>query len=460
MSSELSEREFDEKFTQMKNYLASLEEEQITNKNIIINNHKEISKLKVEVINLRTNLDIKEDNLNQSKEIIADYKENIIILEAKKEALEKENGELNKTLLDLNQKVKKCNNLEENVKNELNLICKLDEFEAKISKLEFDKKSLESKISEINFKNEMDIKLLKLLKKSELSQKDKIILAQKDIIEELQSSSYFNSYDNFYKNDFNSNNNSTQICLEQIASLESELQNLNEEIFNLKKENANLSNKLSETIIQLNHKENIIDSLQNLSMENLNDYANNLKEMQSNYHLSNKQLHESNINMEKLISDNKKLIMKNEELYDNVNKFNEDIELAKEIYLNKLRETQNYLISKKEEYKKKIKLLKMRVDELYEENLSLKKQLLIGINCVESIDFNLNNKSVNCNSLSNSGNKSSINKNIMNNLYNHEKRFDIIDNDQINLDYIKKNIDEYKKFLRIIGIKLNQFKDK
>ena len=78
----------------------------------------------------------------------------------------------------------------------------------------------------------------------------------------------------------------------------------------------------------------------------------------------------NNENIESLINDQKRLLEENEVLKNNYEQMTLDIKEANELFLNKQKEYENiinYQNEKLKEYKFKISLLKIKINELYSE---------------------------------------------------------------------------------------------
>jgi hypothetical protein len=203
--------------------------------------------------------------------------------------------------------------------NRLNNI--IDENEVKISKLEFDKKTLEQRLDECQKFHENEIKLMLNYKNSELSV-------------------YQNLIDK-YQNESNNQYNAKNIQM-QINKMRQEI-NVKNQIIN------SLNNKIS----QFNEKCN----------KELNDIRRN----------SFNNINQSQEQVKQLMLERNELLRKNEELTRGLLKFNDKVKEVNAIYNTKTENYNKNIVACKEkmkEYRLKIDMLTKKINEL---NMIIKK---------------------------------------------------------------------------------------
>ena len=348
-----------------------------------------INSNKIEINRIQTKNNSLESDNNSKKNLIQDLNYRIIELTQKIESLES----INK----INQKIK-TNDSKNNEKDyllEINeLHNKINEIEIKNSKLNFDNKNLENKIKMQNNEKKNEIDIIELLHKKKIENLEKNILNLNNTINEMinenkkqpKEFNYAKLQNDIYKN---------------ISELEEKIRKYDNDNFNLKKENQKLKNENEELKIIINGKENIINKLQlninkiendfkmklselNLTIKaqnnnnkmneiNNNDINNNVNNNFNN-NMNNNNM--NNENMENLINEQKRLIEENEILKNNYEQMTLGINEANELFLNKQKEYENiinYQNEKLKEYKYKISLLKIKINELHSEVDALQK---------------------------------------------------------------------------------------
>ena len=348
-----------------------------------------INSNKIEINRIQTKNNSLESDNNSKKNLIQDLNYRIIELTQKIESLES----INK----INQKIK-TNDSKNNEKDyllEINeLHNKINEIEIKNSKLNFDNKNLENKIKMQNNEKKNEIDIIELLHKKKIENLEKNILNLNNTINEMinenkkqpKEFNYAKLQNDIYKN---------------ISELEEKIRKYDNDNFNLKKENQKLKNENEELKIIINGKDNIINKLQlninkiendfkmklselNLTIKaqnnnnkmneiNNNDINNNVNNNFNN-NMNNNNM--NNENMENLINEQKRLIEENEILKNNYEQMTLGINEANELFLNKQKEYENiinYQNEKLKEYKYKISLLKIKINELHSEVDALQK---------------------------------------------------------------------------------------
>ena len=348
-----------------------------------------INSNKIEINRIQTKNNSLESDNNSKKNLIQELNYRIIELTQKIESLES----INK----INQKIK-TNDSKDNEKDyllEINeLHNKINEIEIKNSKLNFDNKNLENKIKMQNNEKKNEIDILELLHKKKIENLEKNILNLNNTINEMinenkkqpKEFNYSQLQNDIYKN---------------ISELEEKIRKYDNDNFNLKKENQKLKNENEELKIIINGKENIINKLQlninkiendfkmklselNLTIKaqnnnnKMNEINNNDINNDANNNFNNN-INNNNINnenMENLLNEQKRLIEENEVLKNNYEQMTLGINEANELFLNKQKEYENiinYQNEKLKEYKYKISLLKIKINELHSEVDALQK---------------------------------------------------------------------------------------
>jgi len=348
---------------------------------------QENNKLKISQIENAKKMSIEENIINANKI-------EIIQLQAKNNNLESENEEkkkiiqeLNYKIIELNQKIdsyESINKINQKIKNEeikigdkdylleINgLYNKINEIEIKNSKLKFDNKNLLEKIElqKNDIKNEMEI--MELLHKKKIENLEKNIMNLNDTINELilekrKQPKEFNSFE-IQKEIYNN-----------FAELEQKIRVYDNENFILNKENQKIKNENEELKIIINGKDNIIYKLQTNINKMENEFRIKLSEIKANYNslnknndlIGNKSSKYSIEEIEKILDEREKLMEENIVLKENYEQMTMGINEANELFLNKQKEYENLINSQNEklkEYKFKISLLKIKINELYSE---------------------------------------------------------------------------------------------
>ena len=371
--------------------------------NIDISKQKEINLLKEEIIKYKQELSNLEQNL-LNKDLIIE--ENNIILKKIKEENEnlmKENQNKEKTIKELNYKIieleqnnklnntiqklfdknkaiskdiEQNNNLDNNVFLEklnienINLQNKVNEFEIKNSKLIFENQSLLNKIELQSEEHKREKNLLNFVAEKKLNHYTQEIESLKTkLSNEL----------NKQKNEILNSNNLTNdniIKNNEIYNKLNEMRNkiniLDDENFNLKKEIEKINYINEELQIKLKGKEEILLELQN-NMNNItSEINNNDKNIIINKNIKNEKDYKNIIN--NLLKENEELKINNENIINEINNNIGNNEDANKI-LERNEEYENVIIlqqKKLKEYKYKISILKIKVNELHNELFNLK----------------------------------------------------------------------------------------
>lgn len=348
--------------------------------------------------------------------------------------------DLNYKIIELSQKIESyesINKIDQKIKNEeikigdkdylleiSGLYNKINEIEIKNSKLKFDNKNLLAKIElqKNDIKNEMEI--MELLHKKKIENLEKNIMNLNDTINELiiekkKQPKGFNSF-GIQKEIYNN-----------FAELEQKIRIYDNDNFILNKENQKIKNENEELKIIINGKDNIIDKLQVNINKMEKEFMIKLSEIRANYNslnnndlIGNKNNQYSIKEIEKIINEREKLMEENISLKENYEQMTVGINEANELFLNKQKEYESLINSQNEklkEYKFKISLLKIKINELYSE-INFLKDRQINItskNDIEQQFLDLNytpelNKKINSYRAQNNTQRSSVETNNLN----------------------------------------------
>ena len=273
----------------------------------------------------------------------------------------------------ISKKIKneKPDNIEQGYLIQINeLYNKINEIEIKNSKLEFENKILNNKIDIINKDKKNELEIMEALYRKKYDILEKNLERLNDIINELLNEKQREPIDilNFsgLQNDI----------YKHFAEFEEKIRKLNEDNSLIKKENQKLKNENEELSIIINGKETIIEKLQSNINKIENDFKQRLSEinspniinrMNSNEYVNNT---ENNDNIELLLNDNKRLLEENEILRNNYEQMTQGINEANDLFVTKQKEYENTInaqTQKLKEYKFKISVLKIKVNELHSE---------------------------------------------------------------------------------------------
>ena len=336
--------------------------------NILI---EENNKLKITQGDNMKELLIKEGIIDSNKQEISRLLSKITSYENEEEIKNKTIKELNYKIIELNQKIEsketidkitqKIKNenpedLEHNYLIEINeLNNKINEIEIKNSKLKFDNENLKNKIDIIIKEKKTELEIMESLYNKKNGILEKEIERLNDMINELlneKEKEHIDIYD--YKNIQND-------IYKFFKELEEKMKKLNDVNFLIKKENQKLKNENEELSIIINGKETIIEKLQS----NINKIENDFKQR-----LSERNIINNNDNIEQLLNEQKKLSEENEILRNNYEEMTQGINEANELFVSKQKEYEKIINSQMEklkEYKFKISILKIKVNELHSE---------------------------------------------------------------------------------------------
>ena len=336
--------------------------------NILI---EENNKLKITQGDNMKELLIKEGIIDSNKQEISRLLSKITSYENEEEIKNKTIKDLNYKIIELNQKIEsketidkitqKIKNenpedLEHNYLIEINeLNNKINEIEIKNSQLKFDNENLKNKIDIIIKEKKTELEIMESLYNKKNGILEKEIERLNDMINELlneKEKEHIDIYD--YKNIQND-------IYKFFKELEEKMKKLNDVNFLIKKENQKLKNENEELSIIINGKETIIEKLQS----NINKIENDFKQR-----LSERNIINNNDNIEQLLNEQKKLSEENEILRNNYEEMTQGINEANELFVAKQKEYENTINAQRgklKEYKFKISILKIKVNELHSE---------------------------------------------------------------------------------------------
>ena len=334
---------------------------------IIDSNKKEISRLLSKITSYEN-----EEEIN--KKTIKDLNYKIIEINQQIESKE--------TINKITQKIKneKPEDLEHNYLIEINeLNNKINEIEINNSKLKFDNENLLNKIDIITKEKKTELEIMESLyiKKNEILEKE--IERLNEMINDLLNEKQKEHIDIF---DYKNIQNDIYKCF---IELEEKMKKLNNVNFLIKKENQKLKNENEELSIIINGKETIIEKLQS----NINKIENDFKQRLSEGNIIN-----NNENIEQLLNEQKRLTEENDILRNNYEQMTQGINEANELFVSKQKEYENIInaqMEKLKEYKFKISVLKIKVNELHSEIEFLQeKQIKTPINYLSTIEKDKN----------------------------------------------------------------------
>ena len=358
---------------------------------------QENNKLKIEQIENSKKMSMGENIINSNNIEINQLQIKNSNLESENEEKKKIIQELNYKIIELSQKIESyesINKINQKIKNEeitigdkdylleiSGLYNKINEIEIKNSKLKFDNKNLLDKIElqKNDIKNEMEI--MELLHKKKIENLEKNIINLNDTINELliekrKQPKEFNSF-GIQKEIYNN-----------FSELEQKIRIYDNDNFILNKENQKIKNENEELKIIINGKN---------KMEN--EFRIKLSEIRANYNnnlTNNKNNQYSVEEIEKIINEREKLLEENIAMKENYEQMTMGINEANELFLNKQKEYENLINSQSEklkEYKFKISLLKIKINELYSEINFLKDRKINNqYNFIQPMNDNITSK--------------------------------------------------------------------
>ena len=320
-----------------------------------------IKELNYKIIELNQNI-ISKENMNQFNNKI-------------KDVLESKNKEINND--SNNKEENKENTLVEKYEVELKKLNNIvDELEIKNNKLVFDNKVLNTKIANIISDKNNELSILNSINQNQLNNLNKVIAHLNNRIAQLFDDNNkpinYKQTSNLLKNEI----------MKKFNDLENKLNSYDKENCDLRKENQSLKSELSELKLVEESKEKIIQKLQTDFEMMENEYNNNVMTSQK----FGETLKIDDMNKSEYINDllnkQKTLIKENNDLKVGLKQMTKNINEANQLYFkkkeeyDKLFETKD---SKLKEYRNKIFLLKMKVNELHNE-ISILKEIKVDPN--------------------------------------------------------------------------------
>ena len=321
------------------------------------------------------NYDIIENSIRQGTILLDDVKSKNNNLNKKIKILENKNKKLNYKLIEISQKLKRIQNDQKNPllqkinkninsnNNKLNMIeiqtnfsklnNKIDETDIIISKLKFDKKTLQLKLEETKIFYENELKLMLNYKNSELSAYQKAIDKFKQQISDYSNNNILNN-NKFYPN--NSRND-----IQKLIEYENKINSLTNKLSNSNLNKKTLENKIYSLKNNLIEKDNTINTLNKRIIETEGNFNLKLLEIQ-------KDTDENKEQFNQVIKERDDLIKKNQELSNGLLQVENKIKEANLIFINKTEfYNKNLKVYKNKinDYKNKIIILKKKINQLY-----------------------------------------------------------------------------------------------
>ena len=351
---------------------------------------QENDKLKLAQIEQMKNVSLKDSIINSNKQEISRILNKKNLLETEDESNKKAINELNYKIIELNQKIESYNTLNkitQKIKNEKpenleqiyelqinDLNNKLNEIEIKNSKLEFDNKNLLNKIDILSKDKKTELEIMEALYRKKYEVFEKSIERLNDMINELLNEKQRDSVDLINYSGIQND------IYKHFAEYEEKIRKLNQDNILIKKENMKLKNENEELSIIINGKETIIEKLQSNINKIENDFRQKISEINSPNIINN---YDNNENIEQLLSEQKRLMEENEILKNNYEQMTQGINEANELFVAKQKEYENIINAQKEklkEYKFKISILKIKVNELHSEIAFLQERQIQASN--------------------------------------------------------------------------------
>ena len=351
---------------------------------------QENDKLKLAQIEQMKNVSLKDSIIDSNKQEISRILNKKNILETEDESNKKAINELNYKIIELNQKIESYNTLNkitQKIKNEKpenleqiyelqinDLNNKINEIEIKNSKLEFDNKILLNKIDILSKDKKTQLEIMEALYRKKYEVFEKSIERLNDMINELLNEKQRDSVDLINYSGIQND------IYKHFAEYEEKIRKLNQDNILIKKENMKLKNENEELSIIINGKETIIEKLQSNINKIENDFRQKISEINSPNIINN---YDNNENIEQLLSEQKRLMEENEILKNNYEQMTQGINEANELFVAKQKEYENIINAQKEklkEYKFKISILKIKVNELHSEIAFLQERQIQASN--------------------------------------------------------------------------------
>lgn len=377
----------------------------ITSKNKEIeDSEREKNTLKIHILKLEEQNIASESIINELNSSNAKYKnQNMILNEENKEMNEKYN-ELNYEIIELKQKLITKNSLqkinekfyslssraptstnkeslgdenEEEKKDDgelSKLEIKLNELEVENSKLKFEQNVLKNQVEIANIDKENEIAIMKSLHKKELDNYESYAKMLKSQLED----AYKSRNDNLITNNTDLDNlkQNSKLFL-QISTLENKIRELDNENFKLKKALSKAQSETAETQIKLENKEQIIDKLQKEYQGAITQCQEQIANLEENQNILSNNDEENQKMIGALMQEKQDLIEKINQLNNGFIVMKQGLDEANELFMNKKTFMENEIANartKTNEYKRKVQILKIKINELQEEIAFLKQE--------------------------------------------------------------------------------------
>ena len=360
---------------------------------------QENDKLKLAQVEQMKNLSLKDSIIDSNKQEISRILNKKYLLETEDESNKKAINELNYKIIELNQKIESYNTLNkitQKIKNEKpenlehiyelqinDLNNKMNEIEIKNSKLEFDNKNLLNKIDILSKDKKTQLEIMEALYRKKYEVFEKSIERLNDMINELLNEKQRDSVDLINYSGIQND------IYKHFAEYEEKIRKLNQDNILIKKENMKLKNENEELSIIINGKETIIEKLQSNINKIENDFRQKISEINSPNIINN---YDNNENIEQLLSEQKRLMEENEILKNNYEQMTQGINEANELFVAKQKEYENTINAQRgklKEYKFKISILKIKVNELHSEIAFLQERQIQYVNSFNPRQENL-----------------------------------------------------------------------
>ena len=335
------------------------------------NLQNKIKELNYKIIELNQNM-ISKENMNQFNDKIKN------IIESNNN---KENINDNENNFAINEKIgvemTKLNN-------------SIDELEIKNNKLVFENKTLNNKITTIISDKNGEISIYKSIYQTQINNLNKIISYLNTRISESFSEK------NIIKTNKKVDNLISGEIIEKFNTLENKLNLYDKENSDLRKENQNLKNELDELKLVTNSKEKIIEKLQTDFEMMENEYNNNLpNNLNQIGNTKNDEIKSSEYNqyISELLNKQNILEKENYNLRNGLKQMTKNINDANDIYFKRKSQYDNNIKirdNKLKEYKNKISILKIKINELHQEIKILKNNKLGDNNQLSFLSQNIN----------------------------------------------------------------------
>ena len=318
--------------------------------------------LQKDVANLRTVVQCKESEVEILSHKVTALENELRTATAKVKTLEQKVSELSYHNIELSNTIEVHKQHQHDGANPLHqeqLMDTITELEVIKAKLAFDNSVLTNKIEELRLHQETTAKLSEYVHSNELTHHKAIITQLQQSLTEIEQTSL--------KPPSQVQVDST-LLIEQITTLQNQIQQLNEENFVLHKENQELKFKQSEGEIVTKHMEEFISSLQTEYEEGKDNHERVLSETKLKLENIEQELVHTQQQSQLLLNERDIFAKQNEEYKNEFRKVNHEIQLAKDISTEKIRtleQTVKEYQGKVKEYKVKVVSLKTKIKELY-----------------------------------------------------------------------------------------------